>query len=87
MPNGGIRRWRFGKNHTAEQWQRRMKQRGWTDDQIDEAIDAGQIHPASNQVNPPNSATRYVHPTTGRSVVIDDITWEVIHVGGNDYRY
>jgi len=30
---------------------------------------------------------RYVHPVTGRSVVIDAGTGEVIHIGGNGFRY
>ena len=34
-----------------------------------------------------NSATRYVHPETGRSVVIDNVTGEVIHVGGDGFKY
>ena len=36
-------------------------------------------------MNPGNSATRYVHPETGRSVVLDDVTREVIHVGGEGF--
>ena len=47
----------------------------------------GQCFPAVNKVNPGNSATRYVHPTTGRSVVVDDVTHEVIHVGGDGFLY
>jgi hypothetical protein len=38
-------------------------------------------------VNPGNPAWRYVNPTTGRSVVIDDVTKEVIHVGGDNFKY
>jgi hypothetical protein len=64
-----------------------MQQRGWTVAQIDEAIQNGQQFPASNLVNPANAATRYVHPTTGRSVVIDHVTWEVIHVGADGFVY
>jgi hypothetical protein len=32
-------------------------------------------------------ATRYVHPETGRSVIIDDLTGDVIHVGGDGFIY
>jgi hypothetical protein len=64
-----------------------MIQRGWTNDQISEAIQRGAKFPATNLVNPTNAATRYVHPTTGRSVVVDDITGEVIHVGGDGFLY
>lgn len=31
--------------------------------------------------------TRYVHPETGRSVVVDDVSKEVIHVGGDGFKY
>lgn len=64
-----------------------MVQRGWTPDQITEAIQTGQQFPAANNVNLGNAATRYVHPTTGRSVVVDDVTNEVIHVGADGYVY
>jgi len=64
-----------------------MQQRGWTADQITEAIANGQQFPATNLVNQGNSATRFVHPTTGRSVVMDNVTKEVIHVGGDGFFY
>jgi hypothetical protein len=79
--------WKLGGNHSAEQWREKMQSRGWTADQISEAIATGQGVPAVNQVNPGNAATRYVHPATGRSVVVDDVTGEVIHVGGDGFVY
>ncbi len=79
--------WRFGSNHSAQQWQDKMVQRGWTLDQIAEAIQNGQRFSAANKVNPDNPATRHVHPTTGRSVVVDNVTGEVIHVGGDGFIY
>jgi hypothetical protein len=47
----------------------------------------GQQFKAVNNVNPGNAATRYVNPQTGRSVVVDDVTREVIHVGGDGFKY
>jgi hypothetical protein len=64
-----------------------MRKRGWTPDQITESMRAGPGFPAPNLVNPSNTATRYVHPTTGRSVVVDDEIGEVIHVGGDGFVY
>lgn len=32
-------------------------------------------------------ATRYVNPDTGQSVVVDDVTGQVIHVGGPGFQY
>ena len=79
--------WRLGPNHTPQEWQNKMAQRGWTADQIAEAIQTGQQFPAVNHVNPSNAAKRFVHPITGRSVVVDDVTQEVIHVGGDGFVY
>lgn len=86
-PSGTPPDWKFGRNHSDQQWQDRMRQRGWTPDQITEAIRGGQPFPAVNNVTPGHSATRYVQPSTGRSVVVDDITGEVIHVGGDGFVY
>ena len=79
--------WRLGGNHTAQQWQDKMRQRGWTADQITEAMQTGRQFPAVNKVSPANAATRYVHPATARSVVVDNVTGEVIHVGGDGFVY
>jgi hypothetical protein len=79
--------WQLGGNHSAQQWQKKMAHRGWTPDQITEAIQGGTTFPAANLVNPGNAATRYVHPTTGRSVVVDDVPNEVIHVGEDGFVY
>jgi hypothetical protein len=64
-----------------------MVARGWTPQMISDAIQNGQQFPAVNNVNPGNAATRYVHATTGRSVVVDNVTAEVIHVGGDGFVY
>jgi hypothetical protein len=34
-----------------------------------------------------NSATRYIHPVTGQSVVVDNVTGNVVHVGGPGFQY
>ena len=68
--------------------QRQMGTRGWTPDLIDEAVLHGRAYPAVNKLGGANMpATRYVHPRTGQSVVIDNATGEVIHVGGPGFRY
>ena len=89
MPSTGIGGpgWRLGDNHSVAQWQGKMRQRGWTVDQITEAIQGGLRQPAANNVLPANGATRFVHPVTGRSVVQDDVTGQVIHIGGDGYVY
>jgi len=64
-----------------------MQQRGWTQDQINDAINNGQNFPAPNNINPGNGATRYVNPITGRSVVVDDSTGAILHIGGDGFKY
>ena len=63
-----------------------MGPRGWTADQIAEAINSGRRIPAMNKATG-NPAIRYVHPGTGQSVVVDTVTNEVIHVGGPGFIY
>ena len=63
-----------------------MRARGWTKAQIAYARAHGDWHAAVNSETG-GSATRYIHPETGRSVVIDDISGDVIHVGGDGFIY
>lgn len=63
-----------------------MVSRGWTIAQIEEALSLGERHMAVNHETG-GKATRYVHPQTGRSVVIDDASGDVIHVGGEGFIY
>ncbi len=79
--------WKLGANKSATRWAAQMERRGWTAEQITEAIKTGERVAAENLVNKGNAATRYVHPSTGRSVVVDDATREVIHVGGDGFKY
>ena len=65
-----------------------MERRGWTTEMIEEAFREGRITEAVDKtVNPFGRATRYLHPRTGQSVVINDVTGDVIHVGKPGYRY
>ena len=65
---------------------RQMAVRGWTAEQIEDARERGESHAAVNSETG-SPATRYVHPVTGRSVVIDDVSGDVIHVGGDGFIY
>ncbi|MBX3329142.1 MAG: hypothetical protein KF722_01980 [Nitrospira sp.] len=65
---------------------KQMGPRGWTPKAIKEAVKSGRQVPAINKATG-NPATRYVNPTTGQSVVIDNVTREVIHVGGPGFKY
>jgi len=86
-PVNGAKQWSFGSHKSAEKWESQMQKRGWTSSQIDEAITQGKSFSATNNVNKGNSATRFVHPTTGRSVVIDDVTKQILQVAGTGFRF
>jgi hypothetical protein len=60
-----------------------MRIRGWTDEQIREALTTVPIA-ASGKRGP---ALRYVHPLSGKSVVVDATSGEIFHVGGEGFRY
>ncbi len=65
---------------------KQMGPRGWTQESITKAMKSGNRIKAKNKANG-NPATRYVHPKNGKSVVVDDVTNEVIQVGGPGFRF
>lgn len=68
--------------------QRDMVRRGWTPQMVDDALTTGQSFPATNKLGGYNSpATRYVDPATGQSIVVDNATGEIVHVGGPGFLY
>jgi hypothetical protein len=79
--------WVYGAFKSEAKWAGQLSKRGWTAEQITEAVTKGKSFDAVNMVNKANSATRYVHPTTGQSVVIDNVTKELLHVGGPGFKY
>jgi hypothetical protein len=62
-------------------------ERPWTDEQIDEAQLYGDRIDAFNRMKgePFTPATRYVHPDTGASVVIDNTTNTIVQIGKPDF--
>jgi hypothetical protein len=84
---GGKNSWRFGDFKSSTKWENQMSQRGWTREQITEALQSKEFYEATNNVHPSNPATRYVHPETGRSVVIDNVTKEILQIGGNGFKW
>jgi hypothetical protein len=69
-----------------EKLARQMRERGWTWEQIDVARRLGRAVPAIN-FETGGPATRYIHPSTGQSVIVDDTTGDVFHVGAKGYGY
>lgn len=84
---GEMPAWTLGEGKSAAKWAGQMERRGWTPAQITEAQASGKQFPAPNNLNPDNGATRFVSPETGRSVVMDNKTGQVIHVGGDGFGY
>jgi hypothetical protein len=62
---------------------RQMKARGWTDAMIIETLQTTPF-PATGKDGP---ALRYIHPGTGKSVVVDQATGAIFHVGGEGFLY
>ena len=62
---------------------KQMQARGWTDEQLREALATTPV-PA---IGKDGAALRYIHPTTGKSAVVDASTGEIFHVGGEGFRY
>jgi hypothetical protein len=80
-------KWVYGAFKSEAKWASQFSKRGWTAEQVTEAVTKGKSFEAVNMVNKANGATRYVHPTTGQSVVIDNVTKELLHVGGHGFKY
>ncbi len=79
--------WNFGNHKNEQKWLNQMRQRGWTKEEITEAIKNGESFSAANNVNAANGVTRFVHPSSGKSVVIDNVTKELLHIGKAGFLY
>ncbi len=73
-------------NSVTPKKRRQMQQRGWTEQQVLEAFEQGEQFPAVNS-GTGSAATRYVHPDSGQSVILDDATGQPIHFGGPGFKY
>ncbi len=86
-PIENVYDWKLGDFKSEQRWQNQMTGRGWTLEEIDETIANGEQAPAPNRVHPENTATKYIDPKTGKSLVRDDITKEILHIGKAGYDY
>lgn len=64
-----------------------LSKRGWVVNEIQEAYDKGVSYPEVDLTAGAAPATRFVHSTTGKSVVLNNATGRVIHVGGTGFQY
>lgn len=60
---------------------KQMRKRGWTEQMIREALGTPGV-PARGKLH---RARRCVRRLTGQSVVVDDATGEMFHVGGEEF--
>ncbi len=56
---------------------------GWTPKMISEALRTKGVEACGKN----GPATRYIHPKTGQSIVRDNVTGEIFHVGGKGFVY
>ena len=77
-------KWVYGGFKSSTKWANQLAKRGWTEKQIGEAISKGKSFNAVNNVNKANGATRFVHPKTGQSIVIDNVTKSFFMLEGLD---
>jgi len=78
--------WTLGNFKSPQRWANQIADRNWTPEEITDTIAAGEQYPAPNYVNPGNTATRYQNIDTGRFVVMDDVTNEILQISGEGFR-
>ena len=79
--------WRPGSHKSETKWLNRFTNRGWTPEEVTNTIKTGKSYPAKNMIHGPNGATRFQNRKTGKSVTIDNKTYELLHIGKGDYKY
>ena len=66
-----------------------MTKRGWTTDDIQKTLSEGQWteHIGDNWLNPGNSMSIITNTDTGKSLIIDDVTKEIIQLGDIGFKF
>lgn len=80
------RDWTLGDFKSLTKWENQMADRGWTPEQIDDILANGEQFNAPNKVYPQNSATRYIDLNTGRYIVRDDVTGEILQISKDGFK-
>lgn len=76
--------WSLGKFKSEKRWENQFKNRNWTAKDITDTLKKGTKHPAPNNPNPNNPATRYEYK--GRYLVRDEKTKEILQIGSRDFH-
>ena len=82
----GDASWTLGAFKSAEKWASQISKGSWTPDAITNMIETGIQSCVENRVNPGNSATQYLNSDTGRFVVQDDVTGEILQVSRPNFE-
>ena len=85
--NRAARLWRPGSFKSSQKWANQFVNRGWTNEQVTETIKTGKNFQQINRIHPKNGATRFQNKETGKSVVIDNKTYELLQVGGEGFKW
>ncbi len=78
--------WKLGEFKSATRWANQLKNRGWTPEEITETIKNGKNYAVENRVNKGNAAVQYFNPKTGRFVVRDEVTMEILQVSDRRFK-
>ena len=71
-------------------WGKYVSQRGWKFDDIQQTLLKGKWQPWTknkNWMNPGNSMSIITNPQTGKSLIIDNVTKEVIQLGKSGHKF
>ena len=85
--NRAARLWKPGSFKSSQKWTNQFINRGWTKEQVTETIKTGKNYQQINRIHPKNGATRFQNKETGKSVVIDNKTYELLQVGGEGFKW
>lgn len=79
--------WVLGKHKSALKWKNRVEAGKWTAKEITDTIRYGERSKAVNKVNKGNRAVQYTDRETGKYVVRDEVTKEILQVSRPGYLF
>ncbi|MCP3659383.1 MAG: hypothetical protein GY830_03335 [Bacteroidetes bacterium] len=79
----------FSLNPEWKNWKNYLKKRNWNFDDIQKTLLEGkwQPHYGKNWLNKGNSMSLVTNPTSGKSIIIDNITKDIIQLGDAYYNF
>jgi RHS repeat-associated protein len=78
---------KLGHHKSLRKWRNRWKRGNWNAKDIRNTYRYGKRYKADNLVNKGNTATRYHNVDLDKSIVVDDVTNEIIQLGRTGFRY